>query len=325
MGLLALIVLCADGKFRGSWVWTDVFVAGVALTQMVSYYCQRRIHAHDGGRGSDQMGAAVYLFGRVALQSLDDLERLHEVVRLGLSGSIAVGNRGIDYPSEPVAMLSSYTGSSQSNLDVRWGLRRVEGPTFHPIFFGLLLVLLLPWALAAARRARSGNGPLWWMALPWLVGVSICLTMSRGPQLAMLLTLVIAFFFRFPPRARIWITTAFGTLAISILGSSFLLQALHAWSNEAGQEKQKVSIQGELYEYSGTNHRLLQLKVYENLHMHTPEAAAVDLFLTGLRQGRKGRPELSRVEGLVFRCDTDGEDNFRSLQNKERDGHEHHG
>jgi hypothetical protein len=160
-------------------------------------------------------------------------------------------------------MLSSYTGSDQSNLDVRWGLRRVEGPTFHPIFFGLLLVLLMPWALAAARRARLGTGPRWWALLPWLVGIAAFLTMSRGPQLAMLLTLLITLFCRFPAWRKVMATAAVASLGLLLVGSSFLIGALHAWSNERADDMSKVSIQGELYDYSGTNHRLLQLKVYE--------------------------------------------------------------
>src|SRR6516164_195703 len=78
----------------------------------------------------------------------------------------------------------------------RMGLKRAFGPETHPIYLGLTFVLLLPWALEAARRARAPGGQGWWQALPWLVGGGVVATVSRGPALAGLLTVAAGTFFR---------------------------------------------------------------------------------------------------------------------------------
>lgn len=260
--LLAVVILCLESKPRGFWLWTDLLCVALAAEQVASDY--------SNGEFTPTMTASAglewvlpYVFGRLALQSSDDLNRLTRssawaCVILSVWTIVESITR-----VNVVASLFKHVSSDQAAFDIRWGLRRAEGSTVHPIFLGMLLVLLLPWALVAAERAKSGFGPRWWKTLPWLVGTAVFLTISRGPQLALLTMLAIVFFCRFPAWRRILAVTAVIAVVSVVGGRSFLVDVLHVWSNEKQSQKIQVSIHGELYEYSGTNHRLLQLKVYE--------------------------------------------------------------
>ena len=132
----------------------------------------------------------------------------------------------------------------------------------HPIFLGMLLALLLPWTLYAAQAGAEGRGPNWWKAVPWLNGLAVILTMSRGPQLVVGMTVFFLVFFRMPAWRR---TLAWGSAAAVLVvafGHSYVIEFLHGWSNE--RHRNTITIKGQPYEYSGTTHRLLQVRVFED-------------------------------------------------------------
>lgn len=146
----------------------------------------------------------------------------------------------------------------------RMGLKRASGPLEHPIYLGMMLALILPWALEAARRARAGAGPSWWRGLPWLMGGALVGTVSRGPMLTGLATLYVDAFFR---RRHLRIPLAALALVAGVAaatGTEAIKDALHAVAGEAEvvEEDSIVVIDGEEVAYTGTNHRLLLYRVY---------------------------------------------------------------
>ena len=53
--------------------------------------------------------------------------------------------------------LGKVFGLLEEGSGYRWGLKRAQGLTSHPIYFGYLLVLTLPWALEARRLATTAH------------------------------------------------------------------------------------------------------------------------------------------------------------------------
>jgi hypothetical protein len=201
-----------------------------------------------------------YIFGRIVWTSdADGREILPRVavvcVVLGVWSVVESLAR-----VNPLGMLFGHVGSLQSMYDLRWGLRRAEGPLTHPIFFGLLFVLLLPFALAARKRALDGDGPNWWRWTPWVVAGGAFFTMSRGPQMGILLAAATAVAWLVPRwRAAIVAPMAIG-LVCAVSMSSLLVDLLQHWAGE--EVRMNILIRGEQVAYTGTMHRLLQLEVY---------------------------------------------------------------
>lgn len=164
----------------------------------------------------------------------------------------------------PVGVLLGHVGSLQSMNDLRWGLRRAEGPLTHPIFFGLHLVLLFPFALAAARQARDG-GPAWHRKLPWIVAAGAFCTMSRGPQLGILITLAVATAVLVPRWRSLIMAPLVLAVVVGFTAGDLVLDLLHRWS---GEKPMLIELDGETVAYTGTLHRLLQLRVYAEAVEH---------------------------------------------------------
>jgi hypothetical protein len=264
-GCLVALVIVAVTSFRllpGGISITDVIVLAIATSQVTTEYNVGNLTA------STWMSALVewivpYLLGRIAFESVHDLKRLTAImawVCLGLSTLAIIESIT---KVNVLNLVFAHVGSLQGETDIRWGLKRAEGPVSHPIFFGLVLVMILPWALEAARRAKDGDGPRWWLATPWLTGIAACCPMSRGPQIGVMACLLLTVFLRFPAWRR-GLATAAIVLGISgAVAYKPLIELLHIWSNENQKPKETVVIAGRPVEYSGTNHRVLQLSVYQ--------------------------------------------------------------
>ncbi len=159
-----------------------------------------------------------------------------------------------------IHIIAGHAGSLQGNTDIRWGMRRAEGTLTHPIFFGLLLVMTLPWTIEAARWARAKMAPDWWRWMPWITALGTFFTMSRGPQLGVLGTAAVVTWFRSRAWRPIITCAAVGAVVVAIVGQNAIIDVLHAWSGE--NDEQQIEIRGELHAYSGTTHRTLQFLVF---------------------------------------------------------------
>lgn len=207
-----------------------------------------------------------YLFGRIAWRSAEDQsQNFGAIVTVCVVLSVWAAIESITRMN-PVGKLLGFDGSIQAMTDLRWGLRRAEANLTHPIFFGLQLAMLFPFAMAAARQSREGHGPAWWRYVPWIVGAGTFFTMSRGPQLAILLTLAVAYAVRFP-RYRLLVLVPL-VCAIGLVGVKIdqAVELLQMWSGE--ESSMLLVIKGETVHYTGTSHRLLQLRVYEEAVAH---------------------------------------------------------
>ena len=145
----------------------------------------------------------------------------------------------------------------------RWGLKRAQGPLDHPIFFGMMLVLLFPFAYEAFREARAGRGPRWWRWVLPALSAAVIVTVSRGAQISLIFTGLVTLFFQKPKwRVAIFTFVVIGGSA-GYVAKSALTTALGKLAEEKDEDVRLIMIDGEEYEYTGTNHRILLFTAYD--------------------------------------------------------------
>ena len=261
--MLATAALNPPKDGLGRWTLADTFIVGLLLVVAVS-------QNQAGGLRPLTMPEIArkwllpYLMGRWLLASAADVPaatRLIVRVLLVLS-AYAVVEAGIK-----VNILNKALGKSYDLLEegegYRWGMKRAQAMFDHPIFFGMALVLLLPWALEAGRQARAKAAPRWWRLVPWAVSAALFATVSRGPQLAAMGSAAIYYFFRLP---RFRVTMAAAALVLGVLAFGVKDQIVELLGKAAGEKSEDVTliyIEGEEVEYTGTAHRMLLFRVYE--------------------------------------------------------------
>lgn len=260
-GALACLAFAGDLRWPGRICWSDLAAAMLVLVQLASEYQNDGF----GVKAIFQVGSQwclPYVFGRLMYRDPAEANRLQPMIcTLCLVLSVWVISEAALHVNL-VNRALNHRGSDQSENDIRWGVKRAEGPASHPIFCGLLLVTLFPWTMEAARAAFAAQGPSWWKLLPWLDGLAVGCTMSRGPQLALMMTLATIVFFRYPR----WRLALVGGLSSAVLLVSLYrdatIHALQSWSSESEKATKRITINGEDYDYSSTTHRLLQVLVF---------------------------------------------------------------
>jgi len=209
-----------------------------------------------------------YVAGRFAFSAADDNRQLVAAAALAcLILSVYSACESLARANPVVELAGSYDPGGGVE-GYRWGLRRATGPVDHPIFFGMLLVLLLPWALEAARRARAGEGPWWWKPLPWLNGVGVLGTLSRGPLLAAGATLVTAAFFYRPQWRLALAAMVLAAAATALTARAVVVDLLEIGVDDVPTVQSTIVVNGQMFQYTGTRHRLLLFEVYRDSMAH---------------------------------------------------------
>lgn len=98
--------------------------------------------------------------------------------------------------------------------------------------------------------------------MPWLIAGAVVCTMSRGPQIALIMTFIGYGYFQWRHLRPAIIAVACTAACLAAVGHEQLIAGLHAWSRESHEKVAHVSIGGVDYEYTGTTHRSLQYLVY---------------------------------------------------------------
>jgi hypothetical protein len=263
---LANLIATLRQPFAGSrtrWVLCDLLVAAFVVTCVVSDAVNRILIP---GTIIELVRTWVlpYLVGRLFLTAWDEMRGVLPVVVALVAGlSVYALFEAVSH----VNILALMTGKKWELLETaegfRWGLKRAQGNTNHPIYFGLLLALTLPWALMAARAAMRKEAPRWWVAVPALVAAAAFVTVSRAAHLAMLIVFTADLFFRRPSYR---IPMLFVAVAIGLVFFVFREQALDllgAYAGESTAGVERVKIYGVEYDYTGTRHRDLLLLAYD--------------------------------------------------------------
>ena len=206
-----------------------------------------------------------YLVGRFFISKHDDLEKLIPYfAKFLLICSILAIVEAVSQKNWVNFLLGkSFYILDNTSEGFRWGMKRAHGNTEHPIYFGLMMVMLLPWGIEAGRAAIQKRGPKWWKAVPVLMFIAIVVTVSRGAQIASVICFIVAFFFR-KPKWRVIIII--GAIVMGLGKDAIKDTAMSILSKAAGEEQHEekwVPINGEEYLYTGTKHRMLLFIAYE--------------------------------------------------------------
>ncbi len=201
------------------WTVADYALVGLLVANLLSDTY------HDGLQFKNVLRTAAewllpYIAGRWGLREPNDVRFVTPVacVVILLLGAWAV-TEAVARENPANHVVGARPADRTPPVVVRWGVKRAEGPTRHPIWFGLTQVMLLPWAVVAARRAWRGEGPRWWYLVPAANLIGIALTVSRGSWIAALLVFYFLSVCRFP-RAR-WPLIVAGALVAVVAMMQF--------------------------------------------------------------------------------------------------------
>lgn len=246
------------------WLWLDTFLLLLIASQVISGFNAGEIRPLTIPEITRRWLPA-YVMGRLFFRSVDDLDDILPIasVLVLILSLYAIGESLLR-----VNIINEILGKHYAVLEAsegyRWGIKRAQGPLNHPIFFGMMLVMLFPWAVEAGRRTRHKAGPRWWILLPFLAFGSVFCTASRGPIIATAFTVYVTLFFRRPKLRIIMLLLVVLGGAGVYYGKQAVIETLSTAVGESEQAVQRVVIDGDEYEYTGTKHRLLLYRVYWN-------------------------------------------------------------
>lgn len=248
---------------RATWLLSDLLLGLVVIIAILSDALNRVLIP---GTVVELIRSWVfpYLIGRLFLTTWDGVDRvLPTIMTLGAALSALALFEAIFQ----INVLALATGKRWEILETgegfRWGLKRAHVITNHPIYFGLLICMILPWLLLGARAAMNGQGPRWWVVIPYLAVAAAFATVSRSAQLAALIVLAADQFFRRPTyRIPMLLIAAIGGI-VFLMFREQILDLLGVYAGESEVMQDRVKIYGTEYEYTGTRHRDLLVLAYE--------------------------------------------------------------
>lgn len=237
---------------------TDFFMGLLFLSIMTTLFLKERIAPLTPIEFGRQF-LLPYLAGRLFLQRSKDIEEVAPVLsRLLLIVTVLGILEALSRKNLVNEVFGMRFGLLEAGEGYRWGMKRAIGNVRHPIFNGLMLVMLLPWTVAVHHFWKRGPNRKLWRQMPLMGAAAIFFSVSRGPHAAAIATGGIMTFFR-KPLLRVPIAVGAITLAVIAVGARD--QIMHFAGKLAGEEEADensfVSIDGEPYEYTGTKHRAL--------------------------------------------------------------------
>ena len=263
MALGCLVAFAINGgAVTGRWLLSDRLMAVLIVVQVIS-------ESQVGQFGTFTIPEILrqwllpYMLGRMFLGSTVDIARgIRPIAVILAIVTLFSMIEAVTKFHVINKILGRTYGLLEQGEGYRMGLKRCQAMTDHPIFLGMMLVLLHPWAIEAARRARSGDGPKWWRVMPWLMAGALVGSVSRGPQISCIFTAFAAFFFNNPRWRTFLIVSAVigGTVAYGV--KEIIVENLQNMAGETEEMARIIFIDGEEELYTGTRHRVLLFKVY---------------------------------------------------------------
>jgi hypothetical protein len=224
--------------------------------------------ARDTGLGLGTIPSLVlrwtlpYLMGRCLLKSPDEIRRaLGMMMVCALLLAVYSGFEAIT----GVNLLSNLFGIHLKwSGERRWGLERAHGMSTHPIYYGMIVTMILPWAIEARRLAKLRQGPFWWLAMPVVVLGAVFVSMSRSVWVSSWIALGSHFFFTHRRWRIPLLVLALVGGAAAVKFKEQLVDLAHMITQPEDEPEQLIIIDGEPYVYTGSRHRLLLFIVYKD-------------------------------------------------------------
>ncbi len=206
-----------------------------------------------------------YVAGRLAIQSREDIEQLWKT--LAVLGLILGGTAILEALAD-INLFELCFGvrplEGTSRDAARWNMQRAYGPCMHPIYLGVLELLLLAWTgLATWRALRRRAGWPWVFAMvPCLLG--IVATGSRGPILGVAFSSIVFFFYLLPSIRLVVASSIFAVVLVGVVNREAVLTQLEKWSGQAEQlQIETIKVDDETLTHSGTRNRINIFEVYK--------------------------------------------------------------
>jgi hypothetical protein len=248
---------------RSTWMLSDLLLGVVVVVAIISDALNRVLIP---GTIVELVRSWVfpYLIGRLFLTTWDGIDRvLPTVMMLGAILSGLALFEAVTHWNVPALVTGKKWDILETGEGFRWGLKRAHVITNHPIYFGLLICMTLPWLLLGARAAMNQQGRRWWIAVPYLAVAAAFATVSRSAQIAVLIVLAADQFFRRPTyRLPMLLVGAIGGI-VFLLFREQILDLSGAYAGESDAMQERVKIYGIEYDYTGTRHRDLLVLAYE--------------------------------------------------------------
>lgn len=248
-------------EIRSPIVLLDVIVAGLVILQICSdtYHGQSVVQAGFLGYGE---WALPYVAGRFALRDPRNIEPLAYV----LSGIVIVLGVGSVLESclkiNPWELIFGERPLDGVPRDgSRFGLKRAYGTTLHPIFFGLLILVLIPWTLALQKWAQNATQRGLGVAGTIIGSLGVLGSVSRAPALGLVILYTV--FGLIWWKSTRWVLVIF--LALGIGWASFDFNGMTTVFEQLGGEKRhktNLALDGERVELSSAAHRIVMWQVY---------------------------------------------------------------
>lgn len=262
---VGLILYCfhPDAAFRTTLCATDGAVLAMFGVHVLSDTLHEGFHIGIPCRAYGEW-IVPYLAGRVSVHNVEDIRRLRPTA---CAVAIALGTWAAIEATSGINPVNSLIGQRPEDdmpqYVVRWGLKRAEGPTIHPIWFGMVQVLLLPWTLSAANSSFGGRAPRWQILAPICNVIGVCFSLSRGPWGMLAMTLYGAIACRIPKVRKVMLILA----AIALVGAAFLSEAvirgLHVLTSKPVSEVANLVVDGERVVLNETTHRVVLFEIYK--------------------------------------------------------------
>lgn len=242
---------------------SDAFVVGLFLIQMVS----------DLGQGSPALGTAAlawgewclpYLLGRLAL--LD-----WRAIRSGLVPStIVLLLWGV------AATWEAFTGANVYILlfgvepdgglppaAPRWGITRAFGPSMHPIYFGVMALLMFPWSVYGVRGVFRRGYSQFLLLSPVAIAAVIIFTSSRAVIFALIVAVLVSLFVIQRKLRTPLIVASVVIVCVGMLFAKPLFEKLRKIGGEKDlRNPDTIVIDGEEKVYTGTFNRIYIFQLY---------------------------------------------------------------
>lgn len=254
-------VLSSKEKLVYKFALVDVLVVCLFLTHLISGFSNREMSIMTIPNIA-RIWLLPYFAGRLFLSSIHDIKKFLPVVAVIL---IILSASNVFEAVTKTNVLCKAFGKRYPILEAgegyRWGIKRAQGPLDHPIFNGLMLVMIYPFAVEAGRQAIAGKGPKWWMILPFTCFLSVVCTASRGPIIAALVAVMCTVVFS--SKFRVPLLIAVIGLGIAGYKIKDAIKDAVASLAESDDFERWVEIDGQEYRYTGTAHRELLFLVYK--------------------------------------------------------------
>lgn len=249
------------GSFR--WVWADTLLVALFTTQMLSQWVNEIFVPFAPIEMARDL-FLPYMVGRLFLANPRDIPRsLPIFCVLGTALSLFCLLEAVGKTNLVAETFGKRWDLLETAEGFRWGLKRAQGPYNHPIYMGLVLALILPWAILSADLARKQLAPRWWLATPFLVTAAAFVTVSRSAQLSVIGVFLALIWFRLPRLRVVFVVPALLMVIPLVMFKQEAIDLLSSFVGEPEASGAIVVIEGRDYEYSGTRHRDLLTVVYE--------------------------------------------------------------